>query len=269
MTQTDYMDLFHISNHPKHLRDFMRTGAQACGQGVGGQSNGFYVWTTRAAAERHFVFKDKITERRQKSAFGPEGGLLVHVRVPRSDIRYPAWQFDIEGAYCLEDLWFRHRFFLNEHAKNLALPVCTTVPAWRDCKMITGFSYCFLQNEPGGPCIVADTIGWDEKPGKKYLPLGRFDATVQDTVKGQLLTDYLCRTSPDFLRDYHKLLDNILNVRSGTSLKYTGRIPLPVAGIEHISGNAAGACRTTPVYMAHQRQVCPFLLSGLAQHDRD
>jgi len=227
-------EFFHISASADFASDFMNTGARNIGRGQGGQSDGFYVWTNRTAAYKHIVFKNRITPLKKTSDFQNAAGLLVGITVPTESIKYPTWQLDLESATGLEELWFKHRDFLNKHAHDLHIPLNAAQSDDGKFTHLTGLSYEFCEGDDCCPVIWLERQHHTGGFGLKKMRLGYFETTIQNSGLCQLVTDYLCQNDPAFLRDYNALLQAKLKSPADTALKYTGTIALPVSSLERI-----------------------------------
>ena len=130
---------YHVSTEVDDFKSFFREGATAIGKGVGGQTDGFYVWTNEKAADQHirFLYEDPFADKVLKN----DEAVIVAVSVPKASLSYPVWQQDMEKGVDIFKLWIKHGNFINENADNLDIPFDTQdKPLGWDFSKFTGFS---------------------------------------------------------------------------------------------------------------------------------
>ena len=252
---------YHVSTEVSDFKSFFREGAKAVGKGIGGQTDGFFVWTNEQKAIRHFShFLNDFTNE----------AMIIGITVPKADISYPIWQQDMEVAYGIYDLWKKYGDFINQkgHNLNITFDKKHQTFGW-NFKKITDFSYekeysnfakkyyediCFKGIDETGKSIKKAI--WEEPGG------------AEDSVNFQILTDWLCQNNSDFRKDYDALMQKIItHSQHGFALKYTGTASLPITSAQHVKINEDGSIQKTIVFEAQKgsNQVCPFLTIGLAR----
>ena len=256
---------YHVSTAVEAFKSFFREGAKPVGKGFGGQSDGFYVWTSEAAAEDHIRFlKDGAWA--YKELEGDEA-LIIGVTIPKSTISYPDWQQDMEHNRGLIQLAFNYSDVLNEKAHHLNIPLPKEKrPFGWFFKTITGISVrnCFRQD-----ALLFEGVDDTGKVSHKiFMNTPPWDS--DDSVKFQILTDWLCQNSPRFKEDYNRLMHHLISqTKEFTALKYTGLKPLTITSAKYVKVNEDGSFIKSDFFNAPRKeQVCPFLTLAALRRGR-
>ena len=261
------LTFYHISTKADDFKSFFREGAKSVGQGIGGQTGGFYVWSNKKAAEEHirFLNKNPFSEKELKN----NEVMIIGVDVPQKDISYPLWQQDYEKSVGIFELWIKYGDFLNKKALNLDIPFSTEdKPLGWDFEKITGFSYEKRQsaiNQQDYYNITFKGISESGKEKEKIISRTKENLTeggdgAYDSVKFQILTDWLCQNNPDFKKDYDTLIQKAILKKEGYALKYTGTQPLIITFAEYVKIKEDGSLKKTTVFNSQKgsNQICPF-----------
>ena len=251
---TETVTFYHVSTEVAAFKSFFREGAKAIGKGVGGQVDGFYVWTNEKAAEDHirFLHEDPFADKVLKN----NEAIIIGVSVPKESLSYPVWQQDYEKNSGLFDLCVLHAECLKNKAHNLNIPIPEQDrPLGWNFDKITDLSY----NEEGKYFLFEGVDKKEKKWRKRFSDSSFWDA--EDSIKWQILTDWFCQNNPDFKKDYNNLMQKICSDGKISALKYTGTEPLAITKAEYVKVNADGSIKKTPVLNTSKgkNQVCPFL----------
>lgn len=229
-----YKELFHTSSDTDFLKSFMNDGIKTIGKGEGGQADGFYVFENKDWALSHAVFKShqKGDERELKN----NQGLIIGVKAPTKEFRYPLWQFDYERAPDLATLMDKY---------------------WKEACMVMASDF------KTGPLLL--TGGVPKESGVFHVIYNdgfNRDISIKqnnggdDTYIFQHIFDKLCTTNEEFLKEYNHLLLNSPN----TAKKYTGKEKLPISYISAVSVDGDTVKEET-LYTdkkEKEQQICPF-----------
>ncbi len=261
------LTFYHVSTEIDSFKSFFREGAKAIGSGIGGQKGGFFVWSNKKAAENHirFLNEDPFADKLLKN----NEAMIIGVKIPKKTFSYPLWQQDMEKSFGIFRLWIKYGDFLNNHAHNLDIPfVKDDKPLGWNFSKLTGFSfkksYSTLTKQQWYN-ITFEGLD-DKKNQKKVKSILRNEDNLDegadgayDSIKFQILTDWLCQNNPDFKNDYDNLM--LKKISKGCALKYTGSNPLPITFAEHIKVNEDGSFKKETLFDEKKGncQVCPFL----------
>ena len=245
-TMPDKVTLWHFSSDQQALKSFLDTGAQPIGIGQGAQTNGFFVWNNKEGAVSHF--KDFLYPNQAAD------GLLIGVNVHKKDISYPTWQFDIEVGKALNSL-------LSKYKDDICRMHDLT---YRDDK---GAQKTITQIRPGIGREDVCVFQFKEQTGRLFsLAIGN-DNGLNGVNVYQAIVDRLCQ-NPAFKQEYDALLwDNIKNAKR-LAAKYCGKDPLPVDEVTYIHKDENNIDKEQSLYtssVTKEKQVCPFLIKGLAK----
>lgn len=266
--------LYHVSTEVDTFKSFFREGAKAIGKGIGGQSDGFYVWTNEKAADNHirFLHEDPFADKVLKN----NEAIIIGISVPQKSISYPLWQQDMEACQGIFKLWTKYGDFINKNGQNLIIPFdIEDKPLGWNFLTFTGFSYekkySHLDQKEW---YNISFKGIDERGREKIKIMTRSLDTLNenaegtdDSVKFQILTDWLCQNNLDFKKDYDHLMQKMCSSEKGGALKYTGIESLAITKAEHVKINEDGSLKKTTIFDASKGkdQVCPFLKLGLTR----
>lgn len=233
--------VWHASAHPNELKNFLDNGARPIGKGLGGQSDGFYVWNKKEEAVSHF--SDFLSV--DKGA-----GLLIGVTVDKQALTYPNWQFDVEEASALNPLFFKYKELIVS-IKNLDY---FDKDQKKTIKFIKPTPYATEQRF---------ILHFRTSHGCRSVTIG--DCATLGLAELQALIDKLCENTK-FRQDYNHLLQTHITGSKRLALKYCGQKPLPVDKVVHIQKDAQGKIIETPLYSSSgglKKQNTPFLKMGL------
>ena len=276
---TKMITFYHVSRNVEAFKSFFREGAKAIGKGVGGQTDGFFLWTNERAAKRHILYlNDEEIDENQRLSNGE--AIVIGVSIPKASISYPVWQQDMESSHKIFQLWSKYGNFINKKAHDLDIPFNQEKqPYGWDFSKITGFSYkkhCHNLFQKEYYDVFFEGIKKNGKKDKKTLrkfqdDLDKDDNQAEDSVKFQILTDWLYKNNYDFRKDYNALMQDIIFHPYGFPLKYTGKKPLPIASAKYVKVNKDGSLKTVSLFEAPKgpNQVCPFLTLGIAKKQKE
>ncbi len=230
------VEFFHVARNVGTAVSFKHDGAMPIGKGVGGQSDGFYCSTNLQSAKGiiRFISKgvqiiddDGIYELIEP--FSPKGGLLVSVRVPLEDIKYPVWQIDTETNSVLENLIAAH----SDVAIGVGEFSFMNVPGKKETIRLlrqSGTNKFYFEAKYQNYLVTLDL---------KEPDLGNNNSNGSGFI--QALIDAMCQQSQKFLQEYNRLLRRCaINHKEHTAIKYTGKKSLPVSGLIWIKPDKEG-----------------------------
>ena len=177
-------------------------------------------------------------------------GLLIGITTDRNKLKYPQWQFDLEGAKQLNPLLFKYK---------------DQITAIKDLE--------YLEN---GEKETIKSIELSPYATEKECILTFFSSTIKGMVIGdsgidvagfQALIDKLCENQ-EFRKDYDELLQKSISASPKLALKYCGKKPLHIDEVSHIQQDEKGKVTETPLYTSSapkEKQVCPFVKMGMAR----
>ncbi len=205
------LEFYHISRDcsAETIVNFAQNGIlPASGRGYGGQSGGFYCWTSNENAERYY--RSLLAEDDAKWAMETFGAdirlkdgkaLKLKISVNEENLKNPNWQLDNE----------QHAFQKAGRSRSIFLDFWE---ANKDC-----FNNNFVDFEmvkENGEKQKVYALGWNEE---KHCPTfttktadGRLieedvlSTKAEDSYRTQAINDYLCHTSKSFDDNYNKLL---------------------------------------------------------------
>ena len=282
LTQSEKKDdemitFYHVSTEVESFKSFFREGAKSIGRGVGGQTDGFYVLASKEAAERHIRFLENNINA-EKNLKNKEA-MIIGVTIPKSSISYPLWQEDYEASAAgIFRLWTKYGDFLNNNASNLNIPFDLKEKpfGWEKLQKITSFSFKkgLLAGQKDCYEIYFNGLSEQGKEVVKLLITDNLDNeglenTAEDSVKYQILTDWLCQNNSDFKKEYDELTHKKISNGKG-AFKYTGSEPLPITFAQYVKVNEDGSLKKKTIFDAKKggKQVCPFLALALASKSK-
>ena len=258
---------YHVSTDIEAFKSFFREGAKSTGKGLGGQTDGFYVWSNEEAAERHVSFlQDGAWANKH---LNDKEAMIIGITVPKASVSYPLWQQDAEQPVGLFKLCASYGEFLNQKAQNLDIELPPeNVPFGWPFSKITAIS--FEKKSDDWNCIFFEGFNDKGRKCRKMCP-DRPPFEADDSIKFQILTDWLCQSNPDFKKDYDLLMQKTIMQKEGSGLKYTGSAPLPITFVQHIKINEDGSLEKTTIFDTKKgkNQVCPFLKMGLVHRKKE
>lgn len=223
------IQFYHI--HKTHnLSRFLNGRTNYVGKGHGGQTDGFFVWTTRDKALEHIRFLNEELR--------DHDGLMVTVEVDKASVKSPEWGMDIEREPDLAWLMEQHTDEILT-LKNVPFKL-------------------FDKDE------MLDVVGKGEKFGTFQLmvhsmPKKRFTQSVHNDISVtwvgafQAIHDRMCALSPDYLKGYNILMQNEVNKPTGMGLKYMGKKPLKVVELQTIHMKPDGSFDFTSTPIPYQQ----------------
>ena len=255
LQQNQTIRFYHVSTNPDDFKSFFQKGAKPIGQGVGGQGNGFYVWTNETLAENHICFLNfqQLTNE----------AVIVGVDVEKESIAYPRWKTDMEYAPGFCSLLAKHHEFINKNMQNLNIdlpPNETFLKSIQSvkCKKENGeINFTFTGKSPFSPTM------------QQYLKRKETDNPCYgsaDSVFFQTLTDYLCQNNPEFLIDYNHFMQQKIQ-QEGIALKYTGQQNIPISILKYATIDESGKISKTTIYDKEKQsqQICPFVKMAMSR----
>lgn len=250
LEQKQTVRFYHVGTNPDDFKSFFKEGAKPIGQGVGGQANGFYVWTNENLADSHIQFLN--FQQMLKEA------VIVSVDTEKEKITYPLWQADVECAPGLCGLYAKYQDFINKEMQNLNIQLpkneslLTSIQSVQCKKENDAINLTFKGASHFAPTMQQNfTRKANDNPCQGYA----------DAVFFQTLTDYLCQNNPDFKQDYNHFMQQSLRTE-GIALKYTGKENLPVSSIEYTTIDDMGKISKTTIF-DKKKQFCPFVAMAL------
>ncbi len=263
---SETITFYHVSTEVEAFKSFFREGAKSIGKGLGGQKDGFYVWTNKKASIRHCRFLNDFTKE----------FLVIGVTIPKKNIIYPLWQQDMELSQGIFRLWVKYSDFINKNGQNLNIPFDTpNKPFGWKFSSFSGFSCKKNYSTSLKTDFYNITFsGIDENGKGKQKTISRSEKMLhedangaEDSIKFQILTDWLCQNNPDLKKDYDTLMQKIMLDEKGTGLKYTGSEPLPITSAEYVKINEDRSFHKEVIFDAKKgkNQVCPFLKMSLVR----
>lgn len=275
-TNEKMITFYHVSTDVNAFKSFFREGAKAIGIGRGGQTDGFYVWATEKAADRHILFLDR-NPLSDKELVNKEA-IIIGVKVPIKTVSYPLYQLDKEASRGLFRLFVQYGDFINDKAHDLDIPFSVKEkPLGWNFSKFTGFSFeKKYSNYSKKNYYDIWFHGLDEQNKEKKKCMSRGEDHLDedadeadDSVKFQILTDWLCQNNSDFKKEYDALMHKSI-LKGVFSFKYTGSEPLPIAFAKHVKVGEDNSLSKTTVFDAEKKtnQICPFVTMELARKNR-
>lgn len=235
-----------------NLKSFFNNGVLSVGNGVGGQSGGFFVHNKKAFAVSYFYndlsqnqIHNKKNGKIEDVVDYANEALLIGTTINKNELKYPAWQFDLEIAdyKILNQILYKY--------KDLAYTIKTLKTPKQEVSII--------------PLLRPMSEG-EFKLKIKYnnytetLQIDEFDRTDNLDI-WQALFDKLCEDK-EFRQDYNELLQKSTTSNTRTAIKYCGKSPLNVDEISYLKKDTDGNMTETSLYTSStckEKQVCPFL----------
>ncbi len=215
---------YHISKSIKNQDSFLKDGIRSDYSlfPSGGQSGGFFVFSTEQGAYHDFADFHFLNE-----------GLLVSTKVDENDLKYPTWQHDLER---------------NTFVKNLIISAVLNQDTTGLDKINNAFKNARFRTEQLDATITGIypgkgnfTIRYENEDGKEHDFIfhgGDFKDKGDWTGLTQVLCDKLIKILPEFEKSYNDSLKKSLTEH--WCLKYTGSKNLPIFEIHQIRKNALG-----------------------------
>ena len=216
---TDSVTLYHAARDINDFKSFFREGAKPIGGIDSGQTEGFYVYTTKEKAIKHadFYFFDLYTVHQT----GRVDAMIIGVEVPKKSICYPLWQQDMEISPENHDLWVKYSDFINQKGKNLHIPI-TPKDQHRlsNLTVVTGFSHKTVDESEEEQDVSITSLldyeikdvffceGIDNNGKKRKIPFSPL--RKESAFQFQVLTDWLCQQNSEFRKEYDELMQTRL-----------------------------------------------------------
>ena len=268
-TNSGQITFWHVTTDLNASQSFLESGALAIGNGVGGQSDGFFVWNNKERAVEHltnFLLKGKTGN-----------GLLVGTNVYKSAISYPNWQFDLEQCIPLNTVLVKYKDQIVK-IKNL------------QCNIVNDFGRIgtdfvdFVKPSK----FLCDTYGaFSFKVNSSIFTEDFGHIGVRFVALYQAVIDKMCKNVA-FKRDYNKILletaqdinasklTNLLEPLNidcsighiGQGFKYCGKKPLRINEIIHVNKDENNLITQTCLHTSSvdtTHQICSFLASSNKQ----
>lgn len=208
--EEDYLKFYHISRDASNqtAEQFLKRGiVPNAGMGYGGQTQGFYCWTSEERAQKYYCSLVVAADAEwAMEKFGIDirlkdgNALKLETKIKKSDIKYPNWQLDNEQHANLKRGRERSVFFefwesQKEHFQN------------RECD--------FTINTNSHEQYQVKALNWNEEkrcPIIIYEKDGKLVSEDVDSTKAeysfrtQAINDYLCKVCPEYKNDYNQLI---------------------------------------------------------------
>ena len=247
------LEFYHISRDcsAETIVNFAENGIQpASGRGYGGQSGGFYCWTSNENAERYY--RSLLAEDDAKWAMDTFGtdirlkdgkALKLKISINEENLKNPNWQLDNE----------QHAFQKAGRDRSIFLDFWE---ANKDC--FTNSSVDFDMVKENGERQKVCALSWNEE---KHCPTlttktadgnlvteNVFSTKAEDSYRTQAINDYLCQTNKSFDDNYNKLLlaaaqnKHSLNINGKElfterlAIKYCGQEPIKNIELSFLQG---------------------------------
>ena len=249
-TTDDMLTFYHLSGQLNNTDSFIKEGAKPTGKGVGGQTDGFYCWTTKGGLfSRLFALKK-------------DKGLLVCVQANKKNFTYPLWQLDTEDHMGgLFKNIHKYTSFLEKKATHLNIETPDNILV--NMKTITDFQY----SRESYPHYYQDNVivhgrSQTGEPSQYTVPLYNSNPDKTRWTNGiyaaglrQLFVDYLCQNCPEFKEEYNNHMHECLQKQSAYAIKYTGTQPLPIHTIHQVGIDKNLSYSETPIYTASHNKI--------------
>ena len=237
-----YLRFYHISRDASEEKanKFMSEGiAPVLGNGYGGQSKGFYCWTSEdrankyycsllVAADAEWAMQNFGIDIRLKN----DEALKIGINVEKEAIKYPDWQLDNE----------QHPNIKRGRNRSIFLDF------WEAQKQEFDASVNFEMYNASGEKYLITKLGWDNEskcPLIEYMDskgqdiIEKVDSTnANNSYRTQALNNYLCLNSPQYKNNYDKLIkavaENKDNVMINGSTLHTKDIPIKYCSLAPI-----------------------------------
>ena len=237
------LEFYHISRDcsAETIVNFALNGIQpASGRGYGGQSGGFYCWTSNENAEKYY--RSLLAEDDAKWAMETFGtdirlkdgkALKLKISVNEENLKNPDWQLDNE----------QHAFPKAGRNRSIFLDFWE---ANKDC--FNNSSVDFDMVKENGEKQKVHALGWNEEKHCPTLTTKTADGHLieedvlstkaEDSYRTQAINDYLCQTNKSFDDNYNKLLlaaaQNKHSVDINRKELFTERLAIKYCGQEPI-----------------------------------
>ena len=230
----EYLKFYHISRDAssEKANDFLSEGiVPERGNGYGGQSDGFYCWTSKNRADKYYCSLLVAADAEwAMENFGIDirlkycEALKVEVPVKKDTVKYPDWQLDNE----------QHPNVKRGRDRSIFLDF------WESQKYEFNVDVKFeIENSSGEKCIV-NRLGWDNEVRSHIIeyamPSGQLvvekadNTNANNSRRTQAINDYLCANSPLYKSNYDKLIQavaaNSEGVNINGTLLHTSDIPI-------------------------------------------
>lgn len=208
--EEDYLKFYHISRDASDqtAEQFLDRGiVPNAGMGYGGQTQGFYCWTSEERAQKYYCSLVVAADAEwAMEKFGIDirlkdgNALKLEAKIKKSDIKYPNWQLDNEQHANVKRGRERSVFFefwesQKEHFQNKECDF-TISPNSDEEYHVKGLNW---NEEKKCPVIIY------EKEGK--LVSEDVDSTKAEySFRTQAINDYLCRHNPEYEKSYNQLI---------------------------------------------------------------
>lgn len=237
------LEFYHISRDcsAETIVNFAENGIQpASGRGYGGQSGGFYCWTSNENAEKYY--RSLLAEddaKWAKDTFGTDirlkdgKALKLKISVNEENLKNPNWQLDNE-QHAFQKAGRNRSIFLDFWEAN------------KDC--FNNNSVDFDMVKENGEKQKVCALNWNEEKHCLTLTSQTDDGQMfeedvlstkaEDSYRTQAINDYLCHTSKSFDDNYNKLLlaaaQNKHSVDINGKELFTERLAIKYCGQEPI-----------------------------------
>lgn len=215
--------IYYVAEDTKGLKEKLLQGAKLTGKGLSNKDRRLLFVSSLELAE-------KLSDLYVKKNSGAVP-LIVGVSVEKDDIVYPEWKMNFGNSKGLFALLVKHADYLNNHAKNIHIPITNPTFGWGFSE-ITGIKYRKNKRPEAHEIIFS---GIDIENNKTQVLISRFDKCIQndgtssfDSIKLEPVFNYLCQTSPEFQSDYNQLMQDTASQGLGSILEYCGEKELPV-----------------------------------------
>lgn len=210
--EEDYLKFYHISRDASEQTSekFLERGIiPNAGMGYGGQTQGFYCWTSEERAQKYYCSLVVAADAEwAMEKFGIDirlkdgNALKLETKIKKSDIQYPNWQLDNEQHANAKRGRNRSIFFefwesQKKHFQNRESKCGFTIrPNSNEEYQVKGLNW---NEEKNCPVIIY------EKEGKVVSE--DVDSTKAEySFRTQAINDYLCEVCPEYKNDYNKLI---------------------------------------------------------------
>lgn len=250
--EDEFLNFYHISRDASAEKadKFISEGiVPSRGNGYGGQSNGFYCWTNKEAADK-FYCSLLVADNAQWAMenFGIDirlkdgEALKLEVPVKKDSIKYPEWQLDNE----------QHPNIKRGRTRPIFLDF------WKAQKNEFNTDVNFEIKNSQGEYYIVNKLGWDNAtqcPTIEYLlPSGQSvvekvdNTNANNSNRTQAINNYLCSNSATYKNNYDKLIQavatnsDILKINgellhtSNIALKYCSQKPLKNLSVSKLKG---------------------------------
>lgn len=249
------LKFYHISREAsdERLKKFLEQGIEASGGvGYGGQTCGFYCWTSETRADKYYASLLVAADADwAMENFGIDirlkngEALKIGVPVALDAITYPRWQLDNE----------QHPAPKRGRERSLFLDFWEAQKG--EFQQMTQFEF---ENNLNEKCVVHQ-FGWNENercPVLYYTNALHEDkqeivnsTNANHSSRTQAINDYLCEHSPQYCENYNQLIQAVAQnlyqteingiplYTSDIALKYCGTEPITQVEVAKVSGKVA------------------------------